>query len=296
MLKKDSISIVIPNWNGRDLLAKNLNKVLLSNPDEIIVSDDGSSDGSIELLKESFPNIKLHTHHHVGFGENCNIGVCLAKGDIIVLLNTDVVPSKNFLDPLKKDFKDPKVFAISLFESQWSWGLGRWKNGIVEHEPGRESKEKHISFWASGGSGAFRKKIWEELEGFDSLYAPFYWEDIDLSYRAWKRGYKIIWEPKSIVEHQHAGTIGSCFPKEYIETISQRNQLLFVWKNITDSKMIKEHIRWLLKKIIREPRYLKIVFLALFKFIKVMKNRSVEKKQKKVKDREIFDLFEKING
>ncbi len=283
-------SIVIPNWNGRRLLEKNLSAVLNTGADELVISDDSSTDDSVIFIKKNFPQVKVIKHKRLGFAGNCNQGVKAARGDIVVLLNTDVVPEKDFLRPLKKSFQDPKVFAVSLHEPQWSWAKGKWVKGFVEHEPGSKAKETHISFWASGGSAAFRKKIWDELGGFDEIYKPFYWEDIDLSYRAWKRGYKIVWEPRSIVHHRHQATISTHFSQKYVDFISKRNQLLFIWKNITNLKMVLQHTIWLFWRL-RQPFYWHVFFGALTKIPQLILRRLREIKEAKVSDRVIFGTF-----
>lgn len=284
------ISIIIPNWNGKNLLEKNLPAVLETKPDEIIVADDDSSDGSVEFLAEKYPQIKIIKHQRMGFAENCNLGVKASSSDIIILLNNDVVPENNFLEPLKKDFLDQKVFAVSFNEPQWSWARIYWQNGFLEHESGNKTLATHISGWASGGSAAFRKAIWEKLGGFDEVYKPFYWEDIDLSYRAWKRGYKILWEPESVVHHKHEGTIGSHFSKDYIQCISSRNQLLFIWKNITDPQMLLSH-KWGLIKRLLNPGYWKPFLSALVKLPKIYGARKIDDKQNTVSDKTIFNQF-----
>jgi len=284
-------SIIIPNWNGKKLLEKNLPKVLETGADEVIIADDGSKDGSVEFIKEKFPQIKVFSHKRLGFAKNCNRAVKRAQGDIIILLNNDVLPNKDFLNPLRFDFQDQKLFAVSFNEPQFSWAEAKWEKGFIHHNPGEKTKQKHISFWASGGSAAFRKDLWEKLGGFDNLYSPFYWEDVDLSYRAWKRGFRIIWDPQAIVNHKHEGTIGTNFSKKYIDFISQRNQLLFIWKNITDFRMFTEHKIYLWKKIIKEPGFIKPFLAALIKMPKVLIRRIKESKESKVSDKEIFSLF-----
>lgn len=291
-------SIIIPNWNGKKLLAKNLPAVLTAagKKAEVIVVDNGSTDGSVEFLKNLAQEDKnsimriIEVSENRGFAYACNLGVEKAKGELVVLLNNDVMPEKNFLEPLEQDFADPEVFAVSLNEPQWSWAKGIWRKGFIEHQPGKKTKSHHISFWANGGSGAFRKKIWGQLGGFDELHHPFYWEDIDLSYRAWKRGYKIIWEPRSIVHHKHEGTI-SRFPKKYVGMISQRNQLLFIWKNITDPKMIWQHKFWLGKRLLTTPGYWRPFLTALVRLPKILPRRLKERQEQEVSDEKIFAQF-----
>jgi len=288
-------SIIIPNWNGEKLLKENLPAVLSTSADEVIIVDNGSTDGSLQFLKKlknksSMVRI-IELEKNYGFGYACNLGVKKAVGEVIVLLNNDVVPEKDFLKPLKEDFKDPRVFAVSLGEPQWSWAKGKWEKGFVEHESGPKTKTPHISFWANGGSGAFRKSVWEKLGGLDEIFAPFYWEDIDLSYRAWKRGYQVLWEPKSIVHHQHESTIGSHFSKSYIDFISQRNQLLFVLKNITNLRMITENRIYLWKKLLTSIGYWRVFLAVCLKIPMILPRLIKEFLEKKVSDEQVFKQF-----
>lgn len=287
-----NISIIIPNWNGRKLLEKNLPAVLATRPSEVIVVDDASPDDSNTFLEKNYPKIKIVKHQkNLGFAVACNSGAKASKGEIVVLLNLDVVPEKDTFQKILPDFEDDKVFAVSFNEPNFSWARIFWKNGFIEHEPGPKANKTHITAWASGGSAAFRKSIWEKLGGFDEIYKPFYWEDIDLGYRAWKRGYKILWEPKAIVHHEHEAIIGKHFSKEYIDSISERNQLLFIWKNITRPKMIFEHKINLWKKLFKNPGYTKVVVGALVKLPFIIPRRVKEFREKKVSDREIFAQF-----
>lgn len=288
-------SIVIPNWNGEHLLEENLPAVLQIGADEVIVVDDGSTDGSSAVLrnfKKKASNLKVIVNpENFGFSFAVNRGVQLCKGDIVLLINTDAKPKEGLLKAVVPHFKDRKVFAVSFSEKQWSWSRGFWNNGFVEHEPGERTSVAHRTFWASGGSAAFRKSIWDELGGFDENYAPFYWEDIDLSYRALKRGYKVLWEPKAEILHKHEGTIGKYFSKSYIEFIQERNQLIFIWKNITSKKMFTEHINRLTKRVLRGPGYIKIVIAALSKLSQIKKLREIEKRDARITDEKIFSEF-----
>jgi GT2 family glycosyltransferase len=287
------ISIVIPNWNGRKLLEKNLPAVLAAKPDEIIIVDDASLDDSTSFLKKKYPEIKIiRNEKNIGFAKSCNKGVAAAKGDIVVLLNNDVIPEPNFLSESTKHFADQEVFAVSFNEPSWSWARIYWKNGFIEHEPGPKTDKTHISAWASGGSGVFRKTIWNKLGGFDDLYYPFYWEDVDLGYRAWKRGYKILWEPKAIVHHEHEGTIGKNFSKSYIDYISSRNQLIFIWKNISEESLLRQHFRSVIENIIYFKN-LKSFLSAFFKLPMIIARRKQQNNfQNSITDSVILKYFQ----
>jgi len=288
-------SIIIPNWNGERLLKKNLPAVFQSQAKEVIVVDNGSKDGSVallEILQNKYSQLKVILNQkNLGFAKAVNQGVKIAKNEIVVLLNNDVVPEADFLKPLVKDFEDEKIFAVSLNEPQWSWAKGKWIKGFVEHEVGPKTKKPHLSFWASGGSAAFRRSIWLKLGGLDEIFAPFYWEDIDLSYRAWKRGFKVLWEPQSVVHHQHESTIGSQFSQRYVDLISQRNQLLFIWKNITNLKMRSVHKIFLWKKLLTHPGYFKPFGAALSRVFLITPRWFKESREQEVSDREIFKKF-----
>ena len=284
-------SIILPNWNGRALLTKNLPFVVATHPDEIIVVDDGSTDGSVGYLREHYPQVKVVVHEkNQGFGKSCNDGVQQAKGDIIILLNTDVVPEEDILEHVTPHFADTSVFAVSLKEKTHSWAKASF-NGFVNHGPGDVMSSTHISFWANGGSSAISKEKWDILRGFDELYAPFYWEDIDLSYRAWKRGWKVLWEPDALVEHKHESTIGKHFSKSYVESISQRNELIFIWKNITDQDLFIQHVKELGKRIACHPTYVSRVFTMMTKLPRILRKRKVERAESKRSDKEIFAQF-----
>jgi len=277
------ISVIIPSFNGKDLLEKNIPKALLLSADEFIVVDDASTDGTSTFLKERYPKIKVIINSkNLGFIKSVNKAVRQSAGDLIILLNNDVAPALDFTDTIEKYFDNPKVFAVSFNEPNWSYAVGIFKNGFIEHSPGPKTDKPHLTFWASGGSAIFRKSIWEKLNGFDEIYEPFYWEDTDISYRAWKEGFEVWWEPKAVVSHNHETTISSHFSKEYIEEISERNRLLFIWKNITDSALLEEHKKYLLKKL-AGPGFWNPFLKALIKKSQIKKEKYI------ISDKEIFE-------
>ncbi len=249
-----NVSIVIPNYNGGEILGENLPKVLDAVGDaEIIVVDDASTDESLKRLNNFKTKVKvLKNEKNLGFSSTINKGVKEAKGEIVILLNTDVIPEKGFLAPLLSHFKDDKIFAVGCMDKSVEddkivlrgRGIGQWKRGFLAHSRGEV--DKISTLWVNGGSGAFRKSIWEKLGGFNELYSPFYWEDIDLSYRAIKSGFKVLFEPKSIVIHEHEkGAIKITYSNFKVKTIAYRNQFIFVWKNVTDLNLQLLHLFWL---------------------------------------------------
>jgi len=290
-------SVVIPTWNGEKLLKKNLPLVIkrLNKRTEIIVVEDGSRDNSLRFLEELQKKLKktgrvleiIKNRQNKGFIQGCRQGIKKARGELVVFLNNDVVPQKGFLTAVLPHFQDPQVFAVSFNEEQFGWAKIGWQGGFINHGVGGQGDKPHISAWASGGSAIYRKSIWNKLGGFDRLYEPFYWEDFDLGYRAWKMGYKIIWEPKAIVEHRHETTI-SKLDQSYVSLIKERNQLLFIWKNIDGFWRRATNIWGILRRIIGGPGYIKVVWAA-WKQNKQFTPAKIRKK--KLTDDEIFKLF-----
>jgi GT2 family glycosyltransferase len=297
-----TVSIIIPNYNGAHLLKKNLPKVFAAataytqdtgSDIEVVVSDDGSGDGSIGLLyeeqekrrKEKVPLVVIERKQNTGFSPAVNRGVKEAQGDILVLLNSDVSPEREFLKPLLRHFSDEKVFAVGCLDRSPEGerevlrgrGVGTWQRGFLIHRAGKVESDKTL--WASGGSSAFRKRLWVKLGGLYEIYRPFYWEDIDLSYRAQKAGYHVVFEPQSRVVHEHeAGSIKQQFTRKKITLVAYRNQFLFVWLNITQPSLLLSHTLWLPVHILRaimrlDGRFLSGFFAALLRLPAVMSLR-----------------------
>ncbi len=310
--RNHAASIIIPNWNGHDLLEKFLPflmAALSGNPEnEVIVIDNASSDESVQFLRANYPQLKvLKMERNLGFASAANVGVQAATNDIVVLLNNDMRVEPDFLPPLLENFTDPLLFAVSsqIFLSDHSkrreetgltetwWQAGRLRVGH------RIDTDLHVAYpcaYAGGGSSAFDRRKFLELGGFDSLFHPFYYEDTDLGLLAWKRGWKVLYQPASVVHHQHRGTIGKNFSAAYINGVVKKNALLYCWKNIHDWKMLASHFRACLFSSLKTvlpndagdpstPLDLAHVFLQLKG---VMKSRWKAMSRRKISDREAF--------
>jgi len=239
-----NISVIIPTYKNKQLLLNNLKKnyPFFKDLKIIIVNDDPEE--SLKKDLSSFKNIDLIEHkNNVGFSISVNDGVNKTGNDcdLIMLLNNDVVLLDDSYKKAVGYFSaNPLLFAVSFSQKEKDGkmvGKNRlfWYKGFVSHAK-RNKLLFGTSAWAEGGACIIDKKKFVALSGFDPLYSPFYWEDIDLSYRAWKSGFEVLFDPKIIVEHQHETTIGKYFD------IAYRNQFLFIWKNITDVFLLFQHI------------------------------------------------------
>lgn len=301
MSSRLTVSVVIPNWNGEKLLQKNLPIVLSAAANkknkisEVIVVDDCSTDRSVSILESKFKDkvtIIRHTKNR-GFAATANRGVRNANCELVCLLNTDVIPENNFLETCIPLFKDKLVFGVTLHERGYGPAIGKFENGYIAHESGSESNDLQNTFWISGGSGLFRKSAWKKLKGLDEkLYSPFYWEDVDLGYRAWKRGYKLYWDPSAKVIHKHESVINTdSFKKRKLDFIKERNHLLFNWKNITSKTLLNKHAEAVIKRIQNHPGYTKVVLASLLRLPTLLKRRKSEELEAKLSDEAVFELF-----
>ena len=265
--RPDVCSIVMLNWNGKRLLESSLPALeravrFTRQEHEIILVDNGSSDDSVPWLREHHPKVRvIALPENLGFGEGNNRGVEAARHEIVVLLNNDMVVSEDFLSPLLQGFGDAQVFAIS---SQIVFPEGkrreetgntqaRFKSGYLHlsHEPVlpcHYSRRYLPVLWAGGGCSAFHRRRFLQLGGFSPLFSPCYCEDTDLSYRAWRRGFKVLLAAHSKVLHQHRSSSSARFSEAQLKELMEKRKLWYLWKNY--------QIRTLLSHLILFPLHL----------------------------------------
>ncbi|MGH9535514.1 MAG: glycosyltransferase family 2 protein [Terriglobales bacterium] len=252
------LSIIIPTWNGRSLLARYLPSVAAEAArfaaagdavPEILISDDGSSDGTPAWLAAAFPAMRcVASTVNRGFGPAVNTAVAAARGELIVLLNNDAELLPGALAPLPAAFADPVLFGVTLRatapDGTFATGgkLGRFRRGFWEAWRNYDGLAGP-SFALVGGFCAFRRQAFLNLGGFDPLFAPYYWEDLDLSYRARKRGAEIRYLPHPAVRHEVSATIRRHRSSFARAAIIHRNRLLLHWKNL-DAPLLRRHLLW----------------------------------------------------
>ncbi len=286
------ISLIITNFNGLKIIKKSLPVILRNSPEvsEFIFIDDASSDGSVDYVKSIQKKQKklkiIVNRHNQGFPVTSNTAVNAATGDLVVLLNNDIFPKPGYISSVLKHFDDPSVFGVGFAESgHENYARIFWSEGYLQHEPSFSHKS-HITAWISGGSSIVRRQYFQQLGGFDPIYSPFYFEDLDLGFRAWKSGYKLIWEPKSIVIHNH-GTTTSKLPRHFVSYVKERNHLLTVLRNITDSSLLGKNKIAQILRILTGPNYIKII-LAAKRQLKISKSPIFKPV---LSDIEVLDLF-----
>ncbi len=295
------ISVIIPSYRNKNMLLKNLHSNIDFLKDlEIIVINDYPQESLKNELKNSHLAL-IENKKNLGFGQSVNKGVIKAKNKYILILNSDVkLINREFLNSVKHFKDNKKLFAIAFAQKE-KGGLivGKnkffWRYGMFRHKA-NPNLSFGLNSWAEGGSSIIDRDKFLNLGGFDELYTPFYWEDIDLSYRAWKSGYEILFEPKIIVNHNHESTISAYFGKDYIKTVSYRNQFIFIWKNISDVKLLLEHILFFIPNMIYflikgELSYFKGLFNAVLKLNGVLNHKNKQISLYTLSDIDVLNKF-----
>jgi GT2 family glycosyltransferase len=300
-VKHSPVSIVIPNYNGADVLLSSLAAVdaaagVYPGECEIIVVDDASRDNSLELISAHFPEIKVVTHaHNQGFAEAVHSGIRICRHPILILLNTDVFPERHFMAPLIRPFKHKDTFCVSPLitdgsgrPSRVSWNRGKMVRGEIRKTSWKLENATSLahhglglkSLYAQAGAAAFRKSMFLQLDGFLSIYKPFYYEDCDLGIRAWQRGWKTYFEPASTVVHDHRqGTIFRFFSLKKIKLTKKRNRFYYLWLHLSWPTLVFSHLPWIVLRLLWRLVRLDVAFVlgffaALPAFGKVMKLRK----------------------
>lgn len=250
-LRKSPCSIVMLNWNGKELLKESVPAVLqaienTSVDHQFLLVDNGSTDESIDWLNQTYPQVEvLQLDRNYGFSEGNNKGVAHARNDLIVLLNNDMIVSDDFLPPLLEPFeRERDIFAVAA-QIEFPEGKTREETGLTRGQFSRGylhlSHEKPQNWhavrryapvlWAGGGASAFDRRKFLELGGFSELFSPCYFEDTDLSYRAWRRGWRILFASESRVMHKHRSSSSRRFTEAQLSTMFETRKLWYLWKN-----------------------------------------------------------------
>ncbi|HDJ33641.1 MAG TPA: glycosyltransferase family 2 protein [Bacteroidetes bacterium] len=250
-------AVIILNWNGKKYLDQFLPilvKYTTRPGTELVVADNGSSDGSVQFLKKAFPGIRLiNFPKNYGFAAGYNRAIEATEAEYVVLLNSDVEVTPGWLDPLIGLLEnDPDVAACMPRIRSWHrrdyfeyagaaggfidrWGYPFCRGRILNHiEPdaGQYDKERDI-FWATGACMVIRRSIYLKAGGLDERFFA-HMEEIDLCWRIKNMGYRIVYYPGSIVYHVGGGTLPNEHPHKLY--LNFRNNLLTLCKNLPRGK------------------------------------------------------------
>lgn len=250
------VAVIILNWNGKELMRRFLPSVIEHTPAEtgrVIVADNGSTDGSVEMLEREFPHVELirFAENH-GFAEGYNLAIEATKYKYTVLLNSDVEVRNDWLTPLYRYMEShaevaavqPKIISLQqdgYFEYAGACGglidrhgypycRGR-VFGTLERDTGQYDNPMQI-FWASGAALMVRTEVYLAAGGLDPKFFA-HMEEIDLCWRMQLQGHKIAVVPESEVFHLGGGSLPASNPRKTY--LNFRNSLLMLHKNLPES-------------------------------------------------------------
>ncbi len=246
------VSIVVPNWNGMRFVGMCLDSLAQLDFDghEVIVVDNGSIDGSREMIEENYPWVRLlKMPDNMGFAIACNEGIKASIAEYIVLLNNDIEVTRDWLKELYEgmerhpecgmgttkmmflDNRDVFYNTGDLFHS-WSAGGGR---GQGEKDTGQYEEEDYV-FGACAGAGIYRREFFNQIGLFDEDFFIFA-EDVDLNMRGQLQGLKAIYLPRAKVYHIGTATVG-LYSDRYVY-LCKRNDIWVFIKNYSLSLYFK---------------------------------------------------------
>ncbi len=267
------VSVIIPNWNGKELLDDCLTSLTKQkfNNYEIILVDNGSTDDSIEYTVKNFPKVKIvKLNKNYGFAKAINEGVKASFSEYVVFLNNDTYVDKNWLKSLVECAnKHDEVISVNsrilnFYDRKLIDGIGIEINeigqaksiGWSEKDHNQYSQEIYI-FGATGGASLFRKTDFIKVGMFDESFF-MYSEEVDFAFRAQFLGYESIYCPQAIVYHKHKATSKKL--PHHVEYWQFRNMTATIIKDFSVDLLLK---RW---------RWLKILLVHLNTYIYQIKN------------------------
>jgi GT2 family glycosyltransferase len=237
------ISTVILNWNGKEYLYPCLQSVKgQTYPNiEIILVDNASTDGSVDYIKNLFPDLRLFINHkNMGYGGGNNRGISEARGRYIFVLNSDTEIEKECVEALWRCIETglrigvttPKIVLYDRRDTIDAAGLTIYPDGLSigrgRLEPQEKYNQREEVFFGSGCASLFRKEMLEEIGLFDEDFFA-YAEDTDLGWRARLARWKSYYVPEAVVYHHHSKKFGTYSPLKAF--LVERNRIWVAWKN-----------------------------------------------------------------
>ncbi|MGO8703707.1 MAG: glycosyltransferase family 2 protein [Candidatus Brocadiia bacterium] len=309
------ISVIVPTLDGLTLLQQCLPPVLNdltrnSPKSEILVADDGSADGSAAYVASLGERVRFCRNPAArGFATNVNQAARQARHEFLFLLNNDVLVTPGIMPKLARHFAAPDVFAVSPSALITRNGVsfnemptrGFWQSGLIlasqyRQPPTPPPDGAQDTFHVSGGFSMVRRAMFETLGGFDEIFRPFYWEDVDLSLRARRRGWRVLHDAGAVVHHRHQATIVARHSRDYIEQVSWRNIFLLNWKHLPPEIVADRHLPRLMD-IFLHGRWSYEGFLAALEFYPhAARQRRILEQHDKTPLTEIIDFRHSEEG
>lgn len=253
MIDDSAVGIVIPNWNGRELLPVCLTSVFRQtiHPGDVLVVDNGSRDGSIEWIRSAFPAVRVIAHErNRGFGAAVNAGILACNTPYVFLLNNDTEIAENCLERLLEaadvypDYGSYAPKMIDFFDRRMLDGagdaMGRWgagyRVGTGEVDDRRFDRFRPV-FGPCAGAALYRRRLFEDVGLFDEAYFA-YLEDVDLNVRANAAGYPCLYVPTARVYHMGSRSGGGKLA-DVVVRLTTRNLVRMIVKHYSAEMFIR---------------------------------------------------------
>jgi GT2 family glycosyltransferase len=249
------VSIIIVNYNGKKYIRDCLNSVFSSHYPkfEIIVVDNASCDDSDNIIEKEFPYVRLiRNKKNLGFAAGNNVGIRMAKGDVVILLNNDTIVEKEWLEELVNTLTSSNKIGIVgskiLFPNkktlQHAGGIIH-PNALTNHYGYREEDIGQYNMiidvdYVTGASIGIKKEVFKKIGFLEESYYPAYYEEIEFCYRAKQRGYRVVYEPKSVLYHYGSASTHLFSYKFYY--YYHKNRIRFVLRNYSFSEFVTSFI------------------------------------------------------
>ena len=298
-------AILVLNYNGRALLEENLPGVVAAARyagarHDVIVVDNASSDDSVPYVQARFPDINIMrmAQNRRLFSYNDAVRAC--SHDCVILLNNDIRVQPDFIPPLLEGFNDPAVFATTPkvlsdnpVEAYLEPCPGVFHRGLLGTGRTGQPAGPGRTLLAHGGVAAYNRGVFLALGGFDMTYWPEYYQDMAISYLAWMRGYKILFEPRSVVFHPGGMTLKRLYSSGARRRIHEKTAIVFVLQNIADPGILLQFALWtplrVMKAAVTGDVYrLGAYWDALRVLPQVLRSRRGVQRGRKLSDRAIF--------
>lgn len=308
------VSILIVSWNGKEYLKVCLSSLQnLHYPEwEVILVDNGSSDGTTEFVKKKFPQVRvIENWRNLGFARANNQAFERSRGKYVLLLNNDTRVEPDFLTPLVQRMEaDESLGAVQPLILSWdgqrvqSTGSFFTPSGFLYHRGYRQDRdyanflEPGPIFAAQGSALLLRRELIVKIGLFDESYL-MYFEESDLSHRVWLSGHRVFFEPSGVVYHRGGGTVWR-HPRSRVQFHSFKNRLQTYLKNLGSRQLLSTLPRHLLYLQLASGAYLLIkrdlslawavqraIFWNLLHLKEILKKRAwVQEQVRRVPDRD----------
>ena len=238
-----TVCLAILNYNGRrhlEILLPSALEAARRYPGDarVLVLDNRSTDNDLKWITSAYPDVNVIVAPKNDFLYSYNWLLPQLQEEIVVLLNNDLRLKDDFILPLISHFSNPNVFAVSATSRDWddvdyTWGpiALNCHHGLYYWDYDQSRQEASYTLFCSGGFMAVCREKFLQIHGFNRLFYPAYGEDLDLCFRAWRRGWKCIIEPASVVFHRVHGSFNADGNKRAAR-LMQRCQLLFQWSTL----------------------------------------------------------------